>query len=285
MKFMVGTTGVFVENPDKPDQFVNISELDPAIGPDLSHIVCGDISLNRCAELSSIGSANALAASDIIPALPLHKPNKFICLGLNYLDHIKEGTNKVPDYPVLFMRAHSSLVASGQDMLLPKASHELDFEAELLVIIGKQGKHLTPQTALNHVFGYGLFNDGSVRNFQYRTHQWTAGKNFDRTGAVGHIVVTPDALPVGGTGLSIQSRINGEVMQDSNTDLMMWSVADTLVSISEFTTLEPGDMIAMGTPPGVGKARTPPRFLQDKDVIEVEIETIGILSNPVTAER
>ena len=279
MKFLIAKDGVYLEIEGGA---VNLTALNPDIGNDLSAIIAGNISLEACENLAKTGTV--ISKDSLIPALPVTNASKFICLGLNYLEHIKEGTNKVPEYPVLFMRGPNSLVASGADMLLPKASEQLDFEAELLVIIGKSGKHLTPQNALDHVFGYGLFNDGSVRNFQYRTHQWTAGKNFDCTGAVGHIIVTADALPDGGTGLSIQSRINGEVMQDANTDLMMWSVADTLACISEFATLEPGDMIAMGTPSGVGKARTPPRYLQHGDVVEVEIGQIGVLSNPVIAE-
>ena len=279
MKFLVGQDGVYIAGTDGA---VNISHMDATVGPDLTAIIQGDISIDKCKQLSQSGAV--VSETSIVPALPIASPSKFICLGLNYLDHIKEGTNKVPEYPVLFMRGPNSVVVSGGTMILPKASSELDYEAELLVIIGKRGKHLTAETALDHVFGYGLFNDGSVRNFQYRTHQWTAGKNFDCTGGVGHVIVTPDELPEGGKSLSIQSRINGEIMQDSNTDLMMWSVADTLASISEFATLEPGDMIAMGTPPGVGKAKTPPRFLRDGDIVEVEIERIGILSNPVKSE-
>ena len=280
MKFITGADGVYLA---ESDMAVNLTSLAPEIGHDVMAIISGHISLDDCTALAKQGEK--VAIESITPALPVARPGKFICLGLNYLDHIKEGGNKVPDYPVLFMRGQTSLVASGQPMILPRASEQLDYEAELLVVIGKTGKHLTPETALDHVFGYGLFNDGSVRNFQYRTHQWTGGKNFDSTGAIGHIIVTADEIPDGGKGRSIQSRINGEVMQDSNTDLMMWSVANTLASISEFATLEAGDLIAMGTPPGVGHARTPPRFLKDGDHVEVEIEGIGILSNPVQAEN
>ena len=279
MKFLVGKDGVYVASGN---QAVNISKHDATVGMDLSAIVEGRLSIDRCKALAQLGPAEPLEG--ITPALPIAKPDKFICLGLNYLDHIKEGTNKIPDYPVLFMRGPNSLVASGASMLLPKASEQLDYEAELLVIIGKSGKHISPETALDHVFGYGIFNDGSVRDFQYRTHQWMAGKNFDLTGGVGHIILTADELPKGGKSLAIQSRINGEIMQDSNTDLMMWSVAETIASISEFATLNAGDMLAMGTPPGVGKAKTPPRYLRDGDIVEVEIEKIGILSNPVISE-
>ena len=279
MKFLTAQDGVYLATETGA---VNLTALDETVGYDLSAIISGAISFEKCQALANSG--NPVSQNMLVPALPIANASKFICLGLNYLEHIKEGTNKVPEYPVLFMRGPNSLVASGGEMILPKASVQLDYEAELLVIIGKSGKHLTPETALDHVFGYGLFNDGSVRNFQYRTHQWTAGKNFDCTGAIGHIIVTPDELPVGATGLSIQSRINAEVMQDANTDLMMWSVANTLACISEFATLEPGDMLAMGTPSGVGKARTPPRYLKDGDVVEVEIEGIGLLSNPVKAE-
>ena len=153
-----------------------------------------------------------------------------------------------------------------------------------MVIIGKGGRHIAEDDALQHVFGYTVFNDGSVRDYQRKTHQWTPGKNFDSTGAVGPYVVTPDELPAGARGLRIESRLNGRVMQSANTSDMLWPVDKTIATISEFLTLQPGDMIAMGTPPGVGHARTPPVFMKNGDTIEVEIEGIGICRNTVADE-
>ena len=220
----------------------------------------------------------------IKPALPVVSPGMIMCLGLNYVDHIKEGGYDIPEYPVFFMRGPKSLMPAGAPMIRPVCSEQLDYEAELMVIIGKGGKHISESDALNHVFGYTIFNDGSVREYQRKTPQWTAGKNFDSTGAVGPIVVTPDELPVGGEGLKIEARVGDEILQSASTSDMMWSVARTIVAISEFATLSEGDLIAMGTPPGVGHAKNPPRWLTNGETVEVEIEGIGICSNPIVDE-
>jgi len=222
--------------------------------------------------------------ADIVPALPIARPGKIVCLGLNYAEHAREGGYAVPDYPAMFLRAATSMVAAEAPMILPRASETFDYETELMVIIGKGGRHIGEADALGHVFGYTTFNDGSVRAYQRKTHQWTAGKNFDGTGALGPIVVTPDEVPEGASGLTIQTRLNGRVLQNSNTADMIFSVARTIAIVSEIMTLEPGDMIAFGTPPGVGHARTPQVWMKAGDVVEVEIEGIGICRNPIVAE-
>ena len=232
----------------------------------------------------SCDDAQTFDLETIIPVLPVARPGKIICLGLNYAEHAREGGYDVPDYPAMFLRASTSIVAAGAPMILPAASHTFDYEAELLAIIGRGGRHIPEATALDHIFGYTSFNDGSVRAFQRKTHQWTAGKNFDATGAVGPIVVTPEDLPPGATALSIQTRLNGRVLQKSNTSDMIFTVARTIAIVSEIMTLEPGDMIAFGTPPGVGHARTPQVWMRDGDVVEVEIEGIGICRSPIVAE-
>lgn len=228
--------------------------------------------------------AASIPVSDITPTLPLARPGKIVCLGLNYAEHAREGGYDIPDYPAMFMRVSTSMIPAGAPMVLPTASHTFDYETELMVIIGKGGRHISEADGLNHVFGYTTFNDGSVREYQRKTHQWTAGKNFDGTGAVGPIVVTPDEVPEGASGLSIQTRLNDRVMQDSNTADMIFPVARTIAIVSEIMTLEPGDMIAFGTPPGVGHARKPQLWMKDGDVVEVEIEGIGICRNPIVAE-
>ena len=264
------------------DQATNLSALLPEVGPDLLALTS---SAELRAQAQQISGDEQVPVSSIEAALPIGRPGKFICLGLNYVEHAKEGGQEVPDYPALFVRNHRSMVASGAPMVVPACSHKLDYEAELLVIIGSGGRHIKEADALDHVFGYSVFNDGSVRDYQRRTHQWTPGKNFDSTGAVGGIVVTADELPAGASGLKIESRIGTETMQASNTSNMIWSVAQAIATIAEFTTLEPGDHIAMGTPPGVGFARKPqPRWLCPGEVVEVEIEAIGICSNPVVSE-
>ncbi|MFY0609877.1 MAG: fumarylacetoacetate hydrolase family protein [Hyphomicrobiaceae bacterium] len=245
----------------------------------------GDQAVSRLRELqsSSSGTKRPLGSLELMPVI-MNAP-KIICVGLNYADHAKEGGNAVPDYPGLFMRTNRSMIGANAPMVRPSISDTLDYEAELMVIIGKGGRHIAEADALDHVFGYSIFNDGSVREFQRKSSQWTPGKNFDDTGAVGPWIVTPDELPPGAQGLKIESRLNGQVMQSSNTSNMICSVAHTISLLSQYTTLEAGDMIAMGTPEGVGYARKPPVFMQPGDVIEVEIEQIGVLRNPIVADN
>jgi 2-keto-4-pentenoate hydratase/2-oxohepta-3-ene-1,7-dioic acid hydratase in catechol pathway len=179
------------------------------------------------------------------------------------------------------MRGPTSLQAAGKPIPRPAISETLDYEAELAVVIGKGGKNIPEDRALEHVGGYALFNDATIREYQRITAQWTPGKNFDLTGAFGPELVTPDELPKGAMGLRIQSRLNGKVTQDGNTSDMMFGVARTISLLSEIMTWEPGDVIAMGTPAGVGHARKPPLWMRDGDTCEIEIEGIGILSNPI----
>lgn len=284
MRFIVGEsaagTGVHLVDGDTA---VNISALHRAVGPDLMGLIRGDVEL---ADLqATLSSAPKVPVCDIRPALPVAAPGKVICLGLNYADHIKEGGYDVPTYPALFMRGLNSLMAAGEPMVRPICSERLDYEAELMVIIGRGGRHITEAEALGHVFGYTIFNDGSVRDYQRKTHQWTPGKNFDATGPIGPDVVTPDELPEGASGLKIESRVGDEILQSASTSDMLWTVARTIATISEYATLEPGDMIAMGTPPGVGHARTPPRWLRPGETVEIEIEGIGICASPIVAEE
>ena len=224
-------------------------------------------------------SAQGISFAPLIP-----DPQKIICMGLNYADHAKEGGNARPDYPSFFMRVPSSLLGHLQPMILPTVSTKLDYEAELAFVIGKTCRHLTKENALTAIAGYSLFNDGSLRDYQRKTNQWTIGKNFDKTGGFGPCLVTPDELPVGAHGLRVQSRLNGKVMQDGNTKDFLWNVIETLVLISEVMTLEPGDVIISGTPAGVGYARTPPVFMQAGDEIEIEIDGVGLLKNTVQQE-
>jgi len=229
------------------------------------------------------GKRQALDGTKLAPLVP--EPGKIICLGLNYYDHAKEGGREKPDYPWFFFRAASSLVAHGEAGWLPRVSSRFDYEAELAVVIGTAvPRHTTQADALGHVFGYACFNDMSVRDYQKRTPQWTIGKNFDRTGGFGPVLVTADELAPGATGLRIQSRLNGQVMQDANTDDMIFSVAETIALLAEVLTLEPGDVIVMGTPAGVGQARTPPVWMKAGDTIEIDIERVGLLSNPIANE-
>ena len=220
---------------------------------------------------------------DVLP--PLSAPGKIICVGLNYADHSAESGFKQPDYPTLFGRFVSSMIGHGAPMIRPAASEQLDYEGELVAVIGRRGRHIPKASALDHVAGYMICNEGSVRDYQFKSPQWTMGKNFDGTGAFGPVFVTSEELPPGCKGLRLQTRLNGEIVQDASTDDLVFDV-ETLVSvISEGITLEPGDLIVTGTPAGVGLARKPPLWMKPGDVCEVEVERIGILSNPVKDEK
>jgi 2-keto-4-pentenoate hydratase/2-oxohepta-3-ene-1,7-dioic acid hydratase in catechol pathway len=221
-------------------------------------------------------------------ALPVAKPGKIICLGLNYLDHVKEGPQKdnIPKFQSIFFRMLSSLTPHLQPLIRPQKSIQLDYEGEMVVVIGKRAKHLTLENACDCVAGYTIGNEGSVREYQRHTTQWGMGKNFDRTGSFGPWMVTADELPRGGKGLKIETRLNGKVMQSANTDLLMFPVAESLVYLSEGMTLEPGDILFTGTPSGVGHARKPePVWMKAGDVAEVEVEGIGVLRNPIEDEK
>ncbi|MEO0693016.1 MAG: fumarylacetoacetate hydrolase family protein, partial [Pseudomonadota bacterium] len=283
MRFLVGTVGgetsVFAV---KGDRAVNLSAALPEVGRDLSALAASPALVKRAASVSDTGT---IAVGDITPALPIDQPPTIICLGLNYTDHIKEGGYDIPEYPALFMRGRRSIMAAGAPLVRPTCSEQLDYEAELMVIIGTGGRHISEADALNHVFGYTVFNDGSVRDYQRKTHQWTPGKNFDDTGAIGPFVVTPDEVPAGASGLKIESRVGTEILQSSNTANMIWSAARAISIISGYTTLQPGDHIALGTPPGVGHAKKPnPRWLKPGEVVDIEIEGIGICSSPIVDE-
>ena len=235
------------------------------------------------AKATSPGTRLPLAAQTFAPLVP--EPGKIICLGLNYFDHAKEGGRDKPDYPWFFYRGKTSLMGHGQPGVVPKVSSKFDYEAEMAVIIARKvPRHTTKANALQYVFGYSCFNDMSVRDYQKKTPQWTIGKNFDGTGGFGPLLVTADDLPPGAVGLKIQSRLNGQVMQNANTTDMIWGVAETLALLTECLTLEPGDVIIMGTPAGVGQARTPPVWMKHGDTIEIDIEQVGLLSNPIRNE-
>ncbi len=221
-----------------------------------------------------------VALSEVTLLAPVPRPGKIICIGLNYRAHAEEGGNPIPDYPAVFLRGATSLVGPGGAIIYPECSDKLDYEAELAVVIGKTATNVGAD-ALDYVAGYACFNDGSVRDYQRKSSQWTMGKNFDCTGGFGPELVTPDELPAGASGLRIVARLNGETMQDSNTGDMIFDVATLVATLSEAMTLEPGDVIATGTPSGVGYARKPPVFLRPGDCIQIEIEGIGTLSNTI----
>lgn len=269
---------------DGPD-LVDLNDADAKVPADLRAALKAGIDLQAAgrAALEAKAKRRPLASAKLAPLVP--EPGKIVCLGLNYYDHAKEGGRDKPEYPWFFFRAASSLVAHGEAGWLPQVSSKFDYEAELAVVIGRTvPRHTREADALQYVFGYACFNDMSVRDYQKRTPQWTIGKNFDRTGGFGPHLVTADELAPGATGLRIRSLLNGQVMQDANTSDMIFSVAETIALLADVLTLEPGDVIVMGTPAGVGQARTPPVWMKAGDTIVIDIEQVGTLGNPIAAE-
>lgn len=264
----------------------DIIDLSALLGPDCPGII-DFIAQNPVAEVEALIKAGrtdyALKDVRLLPVVP--KAGKIICVGLNYEEHKKEGVRNPADKPMLFARWPETLIAHGDPMVVPKISDMLDFEAEMLVVIGKEtGRYLPAFEALDKVFGYSCMNEGSVRDWQRHSSQVTAGKNFVGTGPVGPWIVTADEIP-DVQDLDLELRVNGEIMQKANTGDMIWSVADTIEYVTQWIPLHPGDLIATGTPAGVGSRRTPPVFLKDGDVVEVSISRIGTLQNRVTREK
>ena len=271
------------------DKVIDLQAADAKVPADLGAVLAannGDLkSLGDIAKRAPASARRPLKGLKF--GLPVGKPGKILCLGLNYLEHVKEGTQRdnIPKFPTIFMRCLTSMVPHEQPIIRPKVSEQLDYEAELMLIVGKRAKHLTMANATSCIAGYSCSNEGSVREFQRKTTQWDMGKNFDRTGGFGPWMVTADELPDAGKGLKIESRLNGTVMQSDNTDNMMFPVADMLVYVTQGMTLEPGDIIFTGTPSGVGHARKPnPIWMKPGDVCEIEVEGIGVLRNPIQDE-
>ena len=271
------------------DSVIDLNAADGAAPRDLGEwLRRNNGELKPLAEIAKRAGAKARKPlAGLAYALPVTRPGKTLCLGLNYLEHVKEGPNRdnIPKFPTIFMRALTSLVPHGQPIVRPQVSQTLDYEAELILIVGKRAKHLTAANALSCIAGYSCGNEGSVREFQRKTTQWDMGKNFDRTGGFGPWFVSADELPPGAKGLKIESRLNGQVMQSDNTDNMMFPIVELLVYVTQGMTLEPGDIIFTGTPSGVGQARTPPVWMKGGDVCEIEIQGIGVLRNPIADEK
>jgi 2-keto-4-pentenoate hydratase/2-oxohepta-3-ene-1,7-dioic acid hydratase in catechol pathway len=242
---------------------------------------CGALNLLR----GMITIAPDLSLDEIAfrPVIP-DAATKFLCVGVNYMPHIREMGRERPQYPVIFVRFADSLVGHEQPMLRPAASQEYDFEGELAVVIGKTARHVSRANALGHVAGYSCFNDGSVRDFQKRALQWTPGKNFHHSGSFGPWLVTSDECP-DPSALHLRTRLNGKIVQDESTAELCFDVPALIEYCSVWTQLEPGDVIVTGTPGGVGAGRTPPLWMRAGDNVEVEIDGIGTLRNPIHDEN
>lgn len=223
------------------------------------------------------GERRAAETADYAPLVP--HPNKVVCLGLNYATHIAEMGRDVPDYPTLFAKFDGALIGAHDPILLPRVSESVDWEAELAIVIGRSARHVDKGRALEHVAGYSVLNDVTVRDWQHRTREFLSGKTFESTTPLGPHLVTADELPAGAAGLSIECSVDGEVMQRSDTGDLLFDVSDIVSYVSTIITLQPGDVIATGTPGGVGAGRTPPVYLRAGQVLATTIEGIGTLRN------
>jgi len=250
--------------------------------PDLKTFLAGDDALARAEALLNERSADfALDSVDLLPVIP--NPEKIWCCGLNYADHVRETNREVTERPTFFLRVAASQVAHGQAIVRPTVSKDLDFEAEIAVIIGKGGRHIAEADAFDHIAGYACYNDGTVRDWQRHTSQWIPGKNFWRTGGFGPWMVTADEIPAH-TVMTLVSRLNGVEMQRTTTELMIHSIARQIAYTSDIAPLEAGDVIVTGTPGGVGARRIPPVWMKPGDVIEIEVDRIGVLRNTIADE-
>ena len=227
-------------------------------------------------ELPDMGQIRLLA--------PIPKPPKIICIGLNYRDHAEEGKMAIPDVPTVFAKFPTAVTGHGHPIVLPKNSAKPDYEAEFVVVIGKRGRHIPEDQWREYVFGYTMLNDVSARDFQMATSQWMMGKTFDTFAPFGPEIVTADEVP-DPHNLAISLTLNGELMQNSNTGNMIFRIPRLIAFLSSVFTLEPGDIIATGTPAGVGFARKPPVWLKPGDEVTVRVEGLGELTNPVVAEE
>jgi len=245
-------------------------------------------SLRALLEADALGEAAAalagraadfpLAAVTLLPVIP--DPDKIVCVGLNYGEHVRETGRTVTETPVLFLRVPDSQVAHGQAIQRPRESQRLDYEGEIAIVIGRGGRRISEADAWSHIAGYSCYNDGSVRDWQVATSQWTPGKNFWRTGGFGPWMVTADEIAPGQV-MTLVTRLNGQEMQRTTTDLMIHSIPRQIAYISSFIPLKPGDVIVTGTPGGVGNKRTPPVFMQPGDVVEIEVDAVGVLRNTI----
>ena len=258
-----------------------IADVGAVLGSDLKSLLAAD-GLARARAAVSQAARIPLADALLLPVIP--NPGKIFCVGHNYETHRQETGRDKTEHPSIFVRFADSQIGHGAPLLLPAVSTMFDYEGELAVVIGKGGRAIPAERALEHVAGYSCYNDASVRDWQWHTRQFTPGKNFPGTGAFGPWLVTADEIPDPSL-LSVTTRVNGQVMQSQPTADMIFPIPIIIAYLSQFTPLSPGDVIVTGTPGGVGAKRQPPVWLQDGDLVEVDIPQVGLLANPVRAEK
>ncbi|CAM2764316.1 MULTISPECIES: fumarylacetoacetate hydrolase family protein [Pseudomonas] len=265
----------------KGDHVIDLESLKSHLGADLKEA----IARNRLSELGAdaLKDLPRLALSEITFLPVIANPGKVLCIGINYATHVRETGRDMPTYPMIFTRFADSQTAHLQPIVRPTVSHKLDFEGELAVVIGKTARHVKPEDALDYVAGYACYNDGSVRDWQKHTIQFVPGKNFPATGGFGPWMVTSDEI-VDPQDLELTTRLNGEVMQHTRTSDMIFDVRKLIEYCTAFTELAPGDVIVSGTTGGVGAFREPPVWMKPGDIVEIEIERIGILRNSIVDE-
>jgi 2-keto-4-pentenoate hydratase/2-oxohepta-3-ene-1,7-dioic acid hydratase in catechol pathway len=247
--------------------------------PDLKALL-GDARGLADAQSAAAAATRFLQESDITFAPVIPNPDKIVCVGLNYHAHRIESQRDETEQPTLFLRVPGSQQGHRQPLLRPAESTKFDFEGEIAVVIGKGGRRISEANAAEHIAGYSCYNDGSVRDWQKHTTQWTAGKNFSRTGGFGPWMVTADEVPAGAV-MTLVTRLNGQEMQRTTTDLLIHSIPKQIAYISSFIELLPGDVIVTGTPGGVGVRREPPVFMKPGDTVEIEVDCVGVLSNGI----
>ncbi len=269
------------------DKYVDLHATDAGLPSCMKNLLAASPAVRKlAAEAATSKSAVTYAANAVKVLPPIPNPGKILCIGLNYRDHAIEGNRPIPPEPVLFGKFPNTLIAHGDAIVIPKVAEKVDYEAELVVVIGKKGKHIpNDKSAFDYVGGYTCGHDVSGRDWQFRGEekQWIIGKTFDTFAPTGPVLVTADEIP-DPHNLQVQLRLNGTTLQNSNTKEFIFGVPHLLWFLSQVMTLEPGDLIFTGTPPGVGIARKPPVLLKAGDVAEVEIEKIGVLKNPCVAE-
>lgn len=264
--------------------YIDLNRADPAVPACIKALLAqGPEAISRAAD--ALAAGEPLPPHQIKPLPPIPSPQKIICVGLNYADHAKESNLKPPPEPILFNKFPTAISADGRPIVLPRLSSEVDYEAELVAVIGTGGRHIPKDQALKHVAAYCCGNDVSARDWQLRKpgRQWLLGKSFDTFAPIGPVLTTADEVPDPGN-LDIQLRLNGETMQQSNTSQLIFPVDELIAYVSGVCTLSPGDLIFTGTPSGVGFARKPPVLLMPGDAVEVEIEKLGVLCNRVVDE-
>lgn len=267
------------------DELVDLSKADSGLPRCMKALLeMGPEGLERVRTCAEAPATLALEDARLLP--PVSHPEKVICVGVNYADHAAESGMEPPSEPVIFNKFPTTLRAHGDEIVLPALSSEVDYEAELVVVVGAGGKHIKKEQALDHVAGYTCGNDVSARDWQKGKPggQWLLGKSFDSFGPTGPVLVTADEIQDPGM-LAIRCRLNGQTMQDSCTDQLIFPVDELIAYVSSVATLKPGDLLFTGTPPGVGMARSPAVFLQPGDQVEVDIERIGLLRNSVAGPR